>query len=455
MKYKTSLFVFRRDLRLEDNTGLISALRQSERVIPCFIFDPRQVDDNEYRSDNAVQFMLGSLAGLDDELKKKGSKLFIFYGQADSVIRKLLKKVDAVFLNRDYTPFSLKRDNAIAAACRKSGVDFFKFADALLHEPEEVHKGDGDPYVVYTPFMKAAKKLDVRRPVKNKYKNYFSGRLGEKGLSVFSKVLKKGDYNEDIFRSGGRKEARRILKDIGRFDNYEDVRDFPYIDGTTGLSAHNKFGTVSIREFYHAVNDGLGFHSILIDELFWRDFFTHIAYHFPYVFGKPFRKKYEKLKWSDSKKNFKAWCEGMTGFPIVDAGMRQLNKTGFMHNRVRMIVGSFLTKDLRIDWRRGEKYFAQRLVDYDPSVNNGNWQWVASTGCDAQPYFRIFNPWSQQEKYDKKCKYIKEWVPELEGLSPSQIHSLGSDRPEGLDYPEPIVDHSEARDKALKMFKSV
>lgn len=452
MQFKKGLFIFRRDLRLDDNTGLIRALKECEAVIPAFIADPRQLERNAYRSDNCVQFMVESLEDLEGQLKGKGGKLFLFSGKAEEVVAKLIKKekVDIVYVNRDYTPFSKKRDSAIAKVCTKAKIPFAVHNDVLLIEPEDALKGNGEPYRVFTPFFKNAKKKKVREPVQSRAKNYFKGAIKGQAKGIYKKMLKK--RNKNLHVNGGRKKALKILKSLDKFDDYKDTHDFPSKD-TTYLSAHNKFGTVSIREVYHAIKSKLSAFHPLLRQLYWRDFFTHVAFHFPRVFGESFHKKYDRIKWKNDKKVFKAWCDGKTGFPIVDAGMRQLNETGFMHNRVRMIVGSFLTKDLHIDWRWGEKYFAQKLVDYDPSVNNGNWQWVASTGCDAQPYFRIFNLWSQQKKFDKKCKYIKEWVPELAEVEPSVIHALETEKVEG--YPPPLVDHDKERKVALAAYKKV
>lgn len=441
-----SVFIFRRDLRLEDNTGLLAALSQSE-VIPVFVFDPRQVEDNEYKSRNAVQFMLESLKDLDRQLRERGSRLYTFEGRAEDVVKRLCSRADAVFVNRDYTPFSKKRDAAIAKACENEGVDFRSFSDYLLHGPELVKTGKGTPYKVFSAFYRKCRETPVRKSSRCSSKNFFSGKLSVEEY--------KTDYeNGEIHVHGGRSNALKILKGLGKFDDYEDIRDL-LTEPTTSLSAHLKFGTVSTREVFEAVVERLGPQHELIRQLFWRDFFTYVAFHNPRVFGKSFYKKYDKLRWEDDKKKFSAWCEGRTGFPIVDAAMRQLNRTGYMQNRARMTVASFLTKDLHVDWRKGEKYFAQKLVDYDPSVNNGNWQWCASTGCDAQPYFRIFNPWSQQKKFDAECKFIKEWIPELKGLKPSAIHKWHKqDRPVN-GYPLPIVDHDEEREVALKWYKRV
>lgn len=455
-KHKLSTFIFRRALRLEDNTGLLRALEFSEKVIPCFIFDKRQVGENPYKSQNSLQFLINSLKELDSELRQRGSKLFLFYGIQEEVLGRLLasEKIEAVFSNRDYTPFAIQRDEKIKKLCEQKEVEFRQFADHLLNEPENALKKDGKPYSIFTPFFRNASLKQVRFPEKISTNNFFTGKLdSEVSFSITKEFFEK--ENPDIFVKGGRKEALEILAKLEKFQNYEEERNFPSLSRTTGLSAHLKFGTVSVREVYYKFFTELGDSHPLIRQLYWRDFFTHIAFHFPQVFGNSFHKKYDQIEWKNNEKNFKLWCEGRTGFPIVDAGMRELNKTGFMHNRVRMVVASFLVKDLHIDWRWGEKYFAQKLVDYDPSVNNGSWQWSASTGCDAQPYFRIFNPWSQQEKFDSDCFYIKKWIPELQNLEPKEIHRLWKEPSLfASDYPRPIVEHKEASTFAKEMFKN-
>lgn len=434
-----TLFIFRRDLRIQDNTGLIEALKNHDEVLPCFIFDPRQTKGNDYFSEQCFSFMVDCLKDLDKELKDKGSRLYLFQGQAHEVVKKL--KAENVYVNRDYTPFSQKRDAEIAKVANLHTCD-----DILLIKPEQALKEDGDPYTVFTPFWKKNSQQKVPKPQENNHKNYFSGKVA--GTVDFPKV-------DSPFYTGGRKQALEIIKKLKDFEGYKELRNIPALDKTTHLSAHNKFGTVSIRELYFAISKALGPHSDLLRQLYWRDFFTHIAFHFPKVFGKSFHEKYDKIKWLNNKKHFTAWKEGKTGFPIVDAGMRELNETGYMHNRARMIVASFLTKDLHIDWRWGEKYFAQKLVDYDPVVNNGSWQWAASTGCDAQPYFRIFNPWLQQKKFDPDCKYIKKWIPELKDADPSDIHNLFKNPSLFAgDYPAPIVDHKQMSSQAKDMYKS-
>ncbi|MBW2969605.1 DNA photolyase family protein [Candidatus Woesearchaeota archaeon] len=436
---KKAVFIFRRDLRLEDNTGLIAALKENDKVIPCFIFDPRQVKNNPYKSENSIQFMIESLEDLEKQLKP--AKLYTFYGKTEQVIKKIVKKekIETIYVNRDYTPFSKKRDKAINKICTLKQYD-----DYLLNAPEEVLKDDGKPYTIFTPYYKKATKKQVKKPAKNKHNNYYT-----KPIKTYNykKLVKK---NPDIYVHGGRTNCLKLLKNLPQ--NYSNTHNYPAKD-TTLLSAHNKFGTCSIREVYHTIKEKQGWHSPILRQLYWRDFFTQIVHHYPHVIGHSFRKKYEKIKWSYDKKKFKAWCQGKTGFPIVDAGMRQLNKTGFMHNRVRMIVAQFLTKDLHIDWKLGEKYFATKLVDYDPSVNNGNWQWSASTGCDAQPYFRIFNPWRQQIKFDYRCEYIKKYVAELKDTPFYIIHKASKQKIQG--YPSPIVEHEIESKKAKKMFSAV
>lgn len=449
--------MFRRDLRLQDNTGLLQALDESEQVLCCFIFDPRQVEEHKYRSVPALQFMLESLEDLDQQLQNKGGLLACYVGEAENVLHDIItsEKIDAVFLNKDYTPFSQKRDQALQKICDTQSVVFSAHDDALLQPIGTVRKKDGNPYTVFTPFMRAAREHTVPNPVKNTHKQYVSSlpKKSQKIADVSKKILKQ--RNDQLAIHGGTAVAEKTLRKIGTFTDYKETRDVPaQSDGTTHLSPHQKFGTVSVREVYHLVRSQLGADHGLLAELYWRDFFTNIAWHFPQVFGHAFHAKYDKIEWSTNKKNFEAWCQGQTGFPIVDAGMRELNATGYMHNRVRMITASFLVKDLHISWRWGEQYFARQLVDYDPAVNNGNWQWAASTGCDAQPYFRVFNPWLQQKKYDPDCLYIKRWIPELADLSAKEIHKLEKGQPP-LGYPGQMVDHANERDAAKSMYKNM
>lgn len=447
-----ALYIFRRDIRLSDNHGLNQALKNAEHVIPCFIFDPRQVGSNEYKSDNALAFMINSLKELRDDLKAKKGRLYFFYGEPDTVVKNIRAKlaIDAVYVTADYTPFSQQRDALIQKVCAKHDIAWHSIESNLMFAPGSVVKKDGTPYTIFTPFYKKALALDVLPPQRLSTGSFYTKPIAGSSSSIPSDV--SYTTNKNIALKGGRAEGKKILKNIASLSDYLAIRDFPELE-TSKLSAHHKFGTVSIRESYYAIADHLGVEHPLLRQLYWRDFFTHIAFFFPHIFKTAFHKKYAAISWSRSQKNFMAWCNGTTGFPIVDAGMRELNTTGYMHNRVRMITASFLVKDLHINWQWGEKYFAQKLVDYDPSVNNGNWQWAASTGCDATPYFRIFNPWTQQKKFDPEATYIKRWIPELKKLSAREIHGLEKNNLKVPSYPEPMVDHGIERIKTLEMFK--
>ena len=452
-KHSASLFIFHRDLRLDDNRGLIKALEESEIVYPIFIFDQRQVQNNEYRSDNALQFMIESIEDLNKELVSKKSKVGIYNGLTDQIVKRIIKEynIDAIYSNFDYTPFSKIRDNQIANICRQNEIAFELTHDYLLNTPQDGLKQDGTPYTIFTPYFRNASTIKVEVPNENKRANYGITK-NSLGLSEIKQKLCL--EKNDLLIKGGRENALQILSKLKNQKEYAKTRDIPQIDSTTHLSAHLKFGTVSVREVYFEIVKKLGVEHDLIRQLYWRDFFSHIAYWFPHVFGNSFNRKYNRLTWENNKEKIEAWKNGRTGFPIVDAGMRQLNKTGFMHNRVRMICASFLIKDLDVDWRIGEKYFAQKLVDYDPAVNNGNWQWAASTGCDAQPYFRIFNPWRQQKKFDPECEYIKKWIKELKSTSIQEINN--SERTtEVLGYPTPIVEHTEEARKTKSKYSRI
>lgn len=454
-KNRTSIFLFRRDLRLNDNTALNAALDSSDDTLPCFIFDPRQIKPHRYFSANALAFMLECLRELQTELSERGARLYLFWGNPEQVLKKLITdvKAAALYVNKDYTSFSRERDTSLAETCRELGVEFSSLYDGLLLDPEKFAKPNGTPYTIFTPFFKRGLQLAVPEPTKLRPGKFYTDdlTLPEAILDNFAQT-NSAPLRTDF---GGRQNCLKILQTLPEKKDYKSQRDFPALAGTTRLSAHNKFGTCSIREVYHAVAKALGKQHDLIRELYWRDFFTHIAWHFPHVFEGCFQRKYDALAWSENKEHFAAWCAGKTGFPLVDAGMRELAATGNMHNRVRMVVASFLVKDLHISWRWGERFFAQHLVDYDPAVNNGNWQWAASTGCDAQPYFRIFNPWLQQQKFDPDAEYIKRWVPELSRASPKEIHHLNESNLSISSYISPIVDHFEAKLTAQEMFEEI
>ena len=429
-KFERALFVFRRDLRLEDNTGLIFALQNAKEVIPAFIFTPEQIEKNAYRSDRCLQFMIESLEDLEAQLYKKKAKLYLFFGNPEKIVEECIKKlqVDLVAVNRDYTPYSIKRDQKIKTVCNKQEVSFQSFDDALLHPPEKVMKSNGTPYSIFTPYYRTACKLSIPAPTPNRSSNYFTGPIKfSEPSSLYKKILP----SRFVQQKGGRKEALHILE--RSFPRYASLRDFPAKEGSMHVSAHLKFTTCSPREVYQSVHKNKD----LVRSLHWRDFFTAVAYFFPRVFQGSFHEKFDEIDWSYDKKAFHRWCEGTTGF--------------------RMITASFLVKDLHIDWRQGEKYFAQKLIDYDPAVNNGNWQWAASTGCDAQPYFRIFNPWNQQKKFDPACEYIFRWIPELSSLSPKIIHewNVKADLDRKISYPHPMIDHAKESQAALRAYRAI
>ncbi|MDD2660175.1 MAG: deoxyribodipyrimidine photo-lyase [Methylococcales bacterium] len=448
--YVNSLLIFRRDLRVHDNTALNEALRLSGQVLPCFIFDPRQIEPHPYQSKPALQFMLQSISDLQQQLQSAGAKLGLYHALPEQVIRSVHEQqhIQAVFINRDYTPFSRRRDDEIANICQKLGISLHTLPDALLTEPEQAMKSDQTPYKVFTAFYNNARHNHVALPQALTGKNFWPP---ASDFTVDQLGLSFTESKPDVIQ-GGRNNALAILDQLEKQADYQNTRDFPALDATSKLSAHLKFGTCSVREVYYAITEQLGSEHPLLRQLYWRDFFTHIAYHFPQVFGRPFLEKFTNLRWDNNRDYFQAWCDGETGFPIVDAGMRELNSSGFMHNRLRMIAASFLVKDLHIDWRWGERYFAQHLVDYDPCVNNGNWQWAASTGCDAQPYFRIFNPWLQQQKFDPECRYIHRWIPELKTLLPKTIHHWNK-KHHDCNYPAPIIDHARESQITKARFK--
>lgn len=458
MMYQKSVFLFRRDLRLHDNTGLIQAQKESKAVSPLFILDDDIFHRIQQTRRNLIQFMFDSLSDLDGQLNEKNASLVLLRGSPTSVLDEILKEnenIQSVQVNADYTPYSIHRDEKIRSVCEENGVTFQQHEDLLLVEPHEIRTSSGTPYKVFTPFYKKAIQKNVPKPKINGDSNF--KQIDSKflvGDDVFDELLP--EKNNEIDQEGGRGRALEILGNLKHYKDYEQHKDIPALRATTRLSAHNKFGTCSIREAYWKIADSLGKFHPIIRQLYWRDFFTHVAFHWPHVYEHAFKRKYDAVEWSYNEAHFEKWCSGATGFPIVDAGMRQLNTTGFMHNRVRMIVASFLAKDLHIDWKWGEKYFTDLLIDYDPAVNNGNWQWAASTGCDAQPYFRIFNPWSQQKKFDPDCVYIKRWIPELADVSPAVIHRLDKKHSEiDITYPKAMVDHSKERERALASFKSI
>jgi len=421
----STLFWFRRDLRLQDNAGLLHALKENEDVVPIFIFDTHILDELEDKNDRRVEFIHHSLMVMQQQLLELGSSLLVFHGEPITIFKSMKPK--SVYTNHDYEPYARQRDTAIKEILEKKGIAFKTFKDQVLFEKEDVVKDDGKPYSIFTPYSRKWKSLLTPSHLKGyPTESYFGSFKKIKGVSFPSL--------EDIgFETTGLPFPERLIKQ-SIVEKYDLQRNFPAIEGTTKLSVHLRFGTVSVRNLAQVA---IKKNETWLNELIWRDFYHMILWHFPQVQTNSFKPAYDKIIWRNNEKEFAAWCEGKTGYPIVDAGMRELNATGFMHNRVRMITASFLTKHLLIDWRWGEAYFAKKLLDFDLAANNGGWQWAASSGCDAAPYFRVFNPALQTEKFDPKLKYIKKWIPEL-----------GTDQ-----YPKPVVDHKLARERVLKVYK--
>lgn len=427
MSKKVNFFWFRRDLRLNDNHGLSVALKGGRPVVPLFIFDKNILEKLPSR-DARVEFILKQTDGLSNELGSFDSALRIEHGSPTEIWKKLATEfeIGEVFCNEDYEPYALERDTRVAAFLKSRGITFSAYKDQVIFAKDEVVKENGDPYRVYTPFARAWRKRlspDLLRPFAT----------AKTGGSYFKMKPKNKTLKELGFTPSGIEfPVKTVKKNI--FSEYAKRRDFMAVAGTSHLGIHLRFGTVSIRQLAKAAME---LSDTYLGELIWREFFMQILWHFPETVSEPFDSRYQKIEWRNKKEEFMRWCEGQTGYPIVDAGLRELNATGFMHNRARMIVGSFLTKHLLIDWRWGERYFAEKLLDFELASNVGNWQWVAGCGCDAAPYFRIFNPTLQAKKFDPHGEYVKKWVPEVGTKS----------------YPEPMVDHELARRRALATFQ--
>jgi deoxyribodipyrimidine photo-lyase len=417
-----TVFWFRRDLRLEDNTALHAATRQGKKVLPLFIFD-EQILSELPPDDARVSFIYDRLEEINNTLTTHGSSLLIGKGKIDEVWETLLANftIDSVYVNRDYEPYATQRDLRIKTLLEAKGIPMFSFKDQVVHEQHEVMKQDGTPYTVYTPY-------------KNKWLAMFKPGEGTSMLKVdnFHRTQTFFPKREHL----GLQKSSIKVRDFSLDDvqQYAETRNIPSLDSTSYLGPHLRFGTVSVRQIISQLN---GQSPTFLSELIWREFFMQILFHFPHVVTQSFRSKYAGIQWRNDENDFEKWCKGETGYPLVDAGMRQLNATGYMHNRVRMVTAGFLCKHLLIDWRLGEAYFAQKLLDYDLASNNGNWQWAAGTGCDAAPYFRIFNPSTQMTRFDNAERYVKKWVKEW-----------GS-----AQYPAEMVEHRFARERALALYK--
>lgn len=428
MKTRLNLFWFRRDLRLIDNHGLYEALQSELPVLPIFIFDTNILEKLENKEDKRVDFIFQALEKLNEYLEKQGKTIQIFYGKPLEIYETLSQQYEIgnVFCNEDYEPYAIKRDQEIKDFLASKNINFKSFKDQIIFQKDEIVKADGKPYTVYTPYSKQwflkfqEKPLDLF-PSEKKLENLFE--IKTKNITLEHIGFKKTNYQF---------EPPKINLEI--LEKYHETRNLPTKE-TSQMSVHLRFGTISTRKLIKTackLND-----TTYLKELIWREFFMQILWHFPKVLQHSFKEKYDNIQWENNEIMFQKWCEGKTGYPIVDAGMRELNETGLMHNRVRMVCASFLTKHLLTDWRLGEGYFAEKLMDYDLSANNGNWQWSAGSGCDAAPYFRVFNPEEQQKKFDPNFIYIKKWVKEF-GTSA---------------YPKPIIEHKFARERALKRYK--
>ncbi len=424
-----SVFWFRRDLRLNDNAGLYHALKSGKPVLPVFILDRQILDDLTDKKDRRVDFIVQTLQAMQQQLIKLGTALRVMYGTPGDCFALLMKEfpIDAVYTNHDYEPYAQKKDEEIRTMLVAQGANLFTFKDQVIFERNEIVKDNGAPYTVFTPYSKKWKEKLTAFYLKPYPNEKYSGNFIKIVPHPLPTLTDIGFEPTDL-------EVPPALLDSPLAAKYDTTRNFPAIKGTTRLSLHLRFGTISIRKLAAEARE---LNETFLNELIWREFYMMILWHFPYVVGGSFKKEYDRIQWRNNETEFKSWCEGKTGIPIVDAGMRELNSTGYMHNRVRMIVASFLTKNLLIDWRWGEAYFAQKLLDYDLSANNGGWQWAAGSGCDAAPYFRIFSPQLQTEKFDPKLAYIKKWVPEYDQLT----------------Y-RPIVDIKASRDRCLAAYKS-
>ena len=419
---KISIFWYRRDLRLEDNTGLFKALNENENILPIFIFDDSILDELP-EDDARVNFIYESLSKINKQLNNHNASLQILKGQIDDVWEKLVTTYDIqkVYLNKDYEPYAIKRDQKINEFLNSKGIEMKTFKDQVIFEENEVVKADGKPYTVFTPYKRKwlEKFTKVNLNLIANFDNFYK------------KIIDFPSLNQLGLKNSSLKVKKYSLKNVS---TYSETRNFPNLDSTSYLSPHLRFGTISVRQIITELKNKS---ETFLSELIWREFFMQIIFHFPHVVTKNFRPKYDGIQWVNNKEDYDNWCQGKTGYPLVDAGMRQLNETGYMHNRVRMVTAGFLCKHLLIDWRYGEAYFAKKLLDYELSSNNGNWQWAAGTGCDAAPYFRIFNPIEQLKKFDKTLTYTKKWVKDFDTL----------------EYPKPIVDHKYARNRALEAYK--
>ena len=454
-EFNNGLFIFRRDFRIIDNNALNLLNNKCKNIYAIFIFTPEQVGStNKYKSNNSVQFMIESLQDLSSQISKTGGHLYTFYGHNNEIIKDCIQTfdIDIVCFNLDISPYAKERDAEIIKLCEKNKTYIMYDYDYYLHQPGTIVNGSGEPYQKFTPYYERALKIKVEPPSNYKKINFKkSEKQISKKITLEEAMNKFTKINPNILLKGGRQEGIKVLKRALNSQSHYAKTHNDLNKGTTLLSAYIKFGCISIRE----MNKFFRRNTALLRQLIWRDFYANILYSFPRVLGHGLKEKYNKIHWHHNKKWFEDWKKGQTGFPLIDAGMRELNNTGYMHNRARLVVASFLVKTLLIDWHDGEEYFATKLTDYDPASNNGNWQWIAGSGADSQPYFRIFNPWRQAEEYDYECKYIKKWIPELKEVPNKAIHNWDTEYNDykNSGYPKPICNYEEQKEKVLKMYK--
>jgi deoxyribodipyrimidine photo-lyase len=453
--FENGLFIFRRDFRIIDNNGLNLLNNNCKNIYTIFIFTPEQVGSgNKYKSDNSVQFMIESLDDLSNQISKSGSKLYTFYGHNNEVIADCIKKwnINIVCFNLDITPYARDRDDKIIKLCEQLQTYIMYDYDYYLHQPGTIVNGTGEPYQKFTPYYEKAMKIKVELPANARKIHFRKSETNIPNKITLENAMKKfTNINNNILVHGGRENAMICLKNALKSQTHYVKTRNELNKQTTQLSAYIKFGCLSIREVYKVFRRN----TALIRQIFWREFYANILYSFPHVLGHSLKPKYDKIKWRHNQNWFNAWKKGETGFPVIDAGMKQLNTTGYMHNRVRLLVASFLVKILLIDWRDGEKYFAKKLTDYDPASNNGNWEWISGSGADSNPYFRIFNPLRQSNEYDPDCEYIKTWIPELKDVPNEDIHNWDTtwEKHKECKYPKPIINYVEQREKSMKMYK--
>ena len=455
-KFENGLFIFRRDLRIVDNNGLNLLNEKCKNIFTIFIFTPEQVGSgNKYKSENSVQFMIESLQDLASQINKSGGHLYTFYGHNDKVVADCIKAFDinVVCFNLDISPYAKERDEKIIKLCEHMKTYIMYDYDYYLCNPGEVLNGAGETYKKFTSYYNTAKKLKVEKPAGKRHLSLKKSDAHIPNKISLDEAMKKfiGNENPDILVHGGRQEAIKQMRIAAKnIQHYEKSRD-ELSKPTSQLSSYIKFGNISIREVYYAFKNNHAF----IRQLYWRDFYSGVLYSFPRVLGHSLNPKYDKIKWHHNERLFEAWCKGITGIPIVDASQRQLLATGWTHNRGRMISSSILIKILLIDWRKGEQFYAQHLVDYDVASNNGGWQWSSGSGADSQPFFRYFNPYTQSKDHDKDCEYIKKWIPELRSVDSDDIHNWDTawEKHKDIKYPKPIVDYKDQREKSIKMYK--